>query len=229
MKYSNCLTCKETFKYENKGKIRKFCSPKCYALSMIGYTPKSPPPHNTATIIECRNCNKKIKRLKKNHIFCSLGCVSKYKSKISKRLYTCKMCNSEFHNIPSYGKNIFCSKACFGKYNSGKRSASWKGGIKKEKDRRKSYECVQWKKDVLIRDNFTCRLCKLRGGSLVPHHILFYSDFVEYRSNIMNGITLCKDCHKRAHTIFNRKYFKENPVPIVDTGLVKFFIDAMEI
>lgn len=49
----------------------------------------------------------------------------------------------------------------------------------------------------LIRDNYTCKCCKTKKGTLHVHHII-------YRSNggsddLDNLITLCEECHKKLH------------------------------
>jgi 5-methylcytosine-specific restriction endonuclease McrA len=73
---------------------------------------------------------------------------------------------------------------------------NWKGGITKENSRiRQSYEYVQWRRAVLKRDNYTCRICKKTGGKIEADHILPFSTHPEKRLDIDNGRTLCKPCH----------------------------------
>lgn len=56
----------------------------------------------------------------------------------------------------------------------------------------------KWRERCLKRDNHTCQHC----GSvkdLCVHHIKSYKDFPNLRLKTSNGITLCKECHKKEH------------------------------
>jgi len=63
------------------------------------------------------------------------------------------------------------------------------------------YTTLVLKPQILIRDNFTCQLCKLQKNNLIIHHILpIKIDSSEYSiKNLTNLITLCKECHLIAH------------------------------
>lgn len=72
------------------------------------------------------------------------------------------------------------------------------------KTARGSYEYKEWRKAVYERDNYTCQKCGLKSGNgkaveLHPHHIKPFATFTELRFEVSNGITLCKDCHKKEH------------------------------
>lgn len=73
-----------------------------------------------------------------------------------------------------------------------------KNRIDKDEERR-SPEYSKWRKEVFIRDEYTCQNCKMVGGELNAHHIKPFSDFPELRYDVNNGITLCKKCHKEIH------------------------------
>jgi hypothetical protein len=88
---------------------------------------------------------------------------------------------------------------------SGKNHPNWRGSIKNENDKRKSYEMVAWRMSVFSRDDWTCRSCMVRGGTIHPHHIFNYSQYPELRDKISNGITLCVTCHRRFHHQFGRQ------------------------
>ena len=84
------------------------------------------------------------------------------------------------------------------KVKTGKNSPNWKGGINPENLKiRKSIECQNWRKNIFERDNFTCQVCRKVGGNLQAHHIKSFSKYPELRFVIENGITLCKECHKK--------------------------------
>ena len=55
-----------------------------------------------------------------------------------------------------------------------------------------------WRTSVFNRDNYKCQLCGV-GGYVIAHHINSWSKFPDERFDIENGITLCRDCHKREH------------------------------
>lgn len=64
---------------------------------------------------------------------------------------------------------------------------------------RRCAEYHEWRKAVFERDDYTCQNCGQRGGELNAHHIVPYSESIELRYEIDNGITLCKSCHKEIH------------------------------
>jgi len=96
----------------------------------------------------------------------------------------------------------------------GENNFNWKGGITPLNFQiRGSFEYRQWRSDVFTRDNFTCQDCEQRGVYLHAHHKKSFSSILQYYEittleealnceelwNINNGITLCKDCHKKIH------------------------------
>ena len=87
------------------------------------------------------------------------------------------------------------------------KNPNWKGGITpKNKKIRSDVHSSLWRGAVFARDNWTCQKCKERGGELNPHHILNFSQYLELRFAIDNGITFCKECHKS----FHKKYGRQN-------------------
>lgn len=96
----------------------------------------------------------------------------------------------------------------------GEKSHLWKGGITLLNILiRSNFKYRQWRSDVFTRDNFTCQQCGQWGGRLRAHHIKSFSSILQRHEiinleealeceeiwNINNGITLCKDCHKKLH------------------------------
>lgn len=88
---------------------------------------------------------------------------------------------------------------------SGDKHWNWKGGVSDNNVRiRQSSEYKNWRYSVFVRDKFTCKVCGQVGGSLEAHHIKSFTDYPEYRFEIDNGITYCKECHKSKHKVKNK-------------------------
>jgi 5-methylcytosine-specific restriction endonuclease McrA len=76
----------------------------------------------------------------------------------------------------------------------------------------------RWKdkrKEILVRDNFMCLVCKSEKSLHVHHRQYHFSKSQgqfknpwEYSNNLL--ITLCEKCHKRGHNLYNVpiKYIK---------------------
>lgn len=63
-----------------------------------------------------------------------------------------------------------------------------------------------WSKSIMERDNYTCQVCKLRGGKLNAHHLNGYHWYKRGRLDLENGVTLCTKCHKSFHKQFGQKW-----------------------
>lgn len=113
----------------------------------------------------------------------------------------CAVCGREFRYAPyrekqNEGGGQYCSLVCFNRQNIGSNNGSWKGGITPlQKKIRNSKEYINWRTAVYERDDWTCRYCESRGGRLEAHHILSFAEFPEFRFSLVNGLTLCEDCH----------------------------------
>jgi len=82
----------------------------------------------------------------------------------------------------------------------------WKGGITSKKYKiRKSIEYKIWYRKIFKRDNYICQKCNKSGGYLEAHHIYNFSEYIEFRFDIDNGITFCKKCHKKFHKMYGYK------------------------
>lgn len=103
-----------------------------------------------------------------------------------------------------------------GKY--GELARNWKGGrVSLKHQIRESFEYKQWRDDIYTRDDFTCQECGKRGVEIHAHHypnsfsqILEDNRIITHEQalvceefwNIDNGITMCKECHKKEHSKF---------------------------
>ena len=84
----------------------------------------------------------------------------------------------------------------------GEKNVNWRGGVERQKELRKircSAEYTIWRCKVLVRDNFTCILCKTYP-SVIADHIKSFSNFPELRFDVDNGRTVCKKCHIKLPT-----------------------------
>lgn len=55
-----------------------------------------------------------------------------------------------------------------------------------------------WIKSVYEKDNFMCQHCGSEKN-LNAHHIKPYKDFPKLRTDVNNGILLCRQCHIKEH------------------------------
>ncbi len=92
----------------------------------------------------------------------------------------------------------------FGKSRKGKDNPRWISDRSKlqrynddSKDRRSSTYNA-WRKQVWLRDDFTCKIANPDcEGRIEAHHILGWSEHPELRYEVKNGITLCHAHHPR--------------------------------
>lgn len=77
----------------------------------------------------------------------------------------------------------------------GKEHPMWKGG--KQRNRHCTNKYKKWRLFIFERDHYTCQICKKIGGYLEAHHLLSWSNYPKLRYKTYNGITLCKECHKK--------------------------------
>jgi hypothetical protein len=115
---------------------------------------------------------------------------------------TCLVCGKYFYTGRRWGNaNKYCSQKCYGIANKGSKNPAWKGGVVPEnKKLRLSRDYMIWRVAVFTRDNYTCQVCKRRGGDgkrivLNADHIKPFSTHPELRLAIDNGRTLCQECH----------------------------------
>lgn len=119
-------------------------------------------------------------------IYCSHKCRGAGREKLKGRLH---------YEIKIKNKGWFTSERVKGKNN-----INWNGGITSEQDKiRHTKELCLWRKAVFARDNWTCQKCGQQSGMLNAHHKKSFVKYLELRTSIENGITLCKKCHNLIH------------------------------
>ena len=102
----------------------------------------------------------------------------------------------------------------------GKDCNFWKGGINKfQWSVRKCWKYVEWRCSVFERDNYTCQDCGKNKCYIEAHHIIAFSRLLKENNiktleeaincsqlwNIANGMTLCKECHKKTSSYLGGK------------------------
>lgn len=70
--------------------------------------------------------------------------------------------------------------------------------------RSKDAKFVAWAKEVKSRDNYNCKICRVNEAYLNSHHINSWDMFEDLRYDITNGVTLCKECHRRFHDTYGK-------------------------
>ena len=141
-----------------------------------------------------------IKRAK--NPVCSRECQTELKK--VRKVVKCVICGKDIlrsDNRLKIRPNPICSKECRKKL---QHNLSYNPNITDEEREktRKNPQNREFIKKVLERDNYTCQICKNRGGGLVVHHISGYNHDKKNRYNINNGVVLCEKCH----ITFHKKY-----------------------
>lgn len=116
-------------------------------------------------------------------------------------------------NIKRYG----VKSALFLLDHHGANNVNWKNGVSYSYEGRLSLQCIDWKKKVYKKDNYTCQCCGKRNGqgkkvTLNAHHIFNWNDYEDLRYDIENGITLCKECHQKFHKIYGKKFNNKSQI-----------------
>lgn len=81
-----------------------------------------------------------------------------------------------------------------------------KAAIKRAERISKRKKLVEWSKQVIERDGYTCQICGIKKGELTKngkpavlnsHHILAKEGFFSFLMfETINGISLCQNCHR---------------------------------
>ena len=132
----------------------------------------------------------------------------------SKVIVTCECdeCKKEIV-IPYYdytnrtikdGGLTYCQSCAAKIANSGTNNYQWDySKTQEERELSRAYpEYKEFIKKVLARDHYTCQCCGNYSKDLDVHHLNSYNWYIEGRTDEINGITLCKECHKNFHLLY---------------------------
>ncbi|MBP3637695.1 MAG: hypothetical protein J6K13_09095 [Clostridia bacterium] len=160
--------------------------------------------------VKCDYCDKifsKNRSAKTKTNYCSKECHDK--SLIKKINFNCDYCNKESSMIPyrfNKSEKHFCSEQCRNNYFCGENHKNYNPNLTDD-DRiigRNYQEYNDFIKNVLERDNYTCRITGQIGGDLQVHHLNGYNWYIEGRTDMNNAITLTKQVHNLFHSIYGK-------------------------
>lgn len=123
----------------------------------------------------------------------------------------CKECGGYF-KVKKYRENQakFCSRLC-------KTNNSNLGKTPESKKIRSSLAYKAWRTLVFERDNYTCLHCGIKnekglGKTVYLHadHIKPFAMYPELRFDVLNGRTLCEECHKKTDTYGRGIMYRKN-------------------
>ena len=194
---SLCAMCKKYF-YHRADHINVYCSRICAGKSRR----KKP---KTCFFCAGKFINKYHHNFAK---FCSRACYAKARRK--RIIVLCGICSKKIEIPPNaLRKNNFCSMICASRYKIGDKSSQWKGGITPINSKiRHSRKYKLWREAVFKRDGYTCTWCKQKGGKLNADHIKQFAFYPKLRFKLINGRTLCKECHKKTDTYLVKAQIK---------------------
>ena len=65
-------------------------------------------------------------------------------------------------------------------------------------------EYKEWRTEVFRRDEYKCVCCGVNSNTLEAHHILSYASNEDIRTDVSNGVTMCRKHHVEFHSIYGR-------------------------
>lgn len=186
-----CLICNST--YKSYSKKRKMCSLKCVGIYNRKDIIKKEKIKKTKKEWKCIDCKKKVERK-------IVRCLKCREAKFYKnnRLIKCRYCLKEFRSY-LLSKKTMCSSECSNAWKSSfyrsNKNPNYKDGRKPlTKMIRDSDKFKNIKKKILIRDNYTCKVCHKYGQNLNIDHIIKFSIiYEEFIKNFSDKVKNDKD------------------------------------
>ena len=179
--------------------------------------------------INCKTCHKRfLCKPAEGRSYCSKKCTRGWKlsPETAKRIgdghkgrktgkfVLCTYCKKESYKYPRTlrcdWKVMFCNKDCYYAWTRTSNNPVWKGDAVPENRRlRSSGQYKRWRRTIWKKDNYTCQICRIRGGKLTADHIKSWAMHPELRFELSNGRTLCRDCHRKTDTWGIKAKFQE--------------------
>lgn len=214
--------CGKVFHAYDNGHKQRYCSLACYN-SLHDHKESYGKDPMLYIEIECVQCHKKGLRYacipQGERAFCSSKCWQEYRhtcknfglkpptSKPKPYLHetvTCLMCGTSFDDLKTLHRK-YCSVTCKCKHQRitlrGKNNPNFKAiKCRPSLYLKRSIEWKEWRQKVFEKDNYTCVACSNRGY-IEPHHLKSKQVYPELTYEVMNGVTLCGDCHNELHRL----------------------------
>lgn len=149
----------------------------------------------------CRKCGSEFDWPHGKKRLCNECAVARKLASNMARAGICVECHKEFHR--KYNNKcktccLHCRSALSARLQAAEKSHLWRGGkTSAAMQIRNSLEYSIWRKGVFARDDYTCRMCCIRGDRLAAHHIKPFSSNPELRTDLGNGVALCWPCHRK--------------------------------
>lgn len=167
----------------------------------------SSPPKKAFVEKNCLNCklafrvrnSQNIERIRYGKIYkCGKYCSKKCFREFFKKNFRPTL-NKTWKHTEEYKRKLSINRM-------GKNNPQYVHGAYSGKARRgKQKPQKDFRTAVFKRDNYTCYICKQRGGNKEAHHICPWGLFPKLRYEISNGITLCKPCHRKIHSSIRKE------------------------
>jgi len=97
-----------------------------------------------------------------------------------------------------------CS-VCAVESRKGEGNPSWNPNLtQEEREIARNYpEYKVWRKAVYERDNYACQICGSKKN-ICAHHLNGYAEFPKQRTEVSNGVTLCRYYHNNFHSFYGK-------------------------
>ena len=210
-----------------------YCSNDCRSVGVkLNQSGRNNPNFKNKTlIVKCKNCSKDFVILEcnlkningkyKKNLYCSNKCKALHQKIIlrnnknpnfrnSKKIILCSYCSKSYKKrIDKITANNYCSNECKALHQkvllTGTNNPNYLHGLSEKirNERRMIDGYSYWREQVFMRDSYKCQICN-GDKTLNAHHLNGYNWFIEGRTDIRNGVTLCVDCHNKFHNIYGR-------------------------